>query len=134
MALPAQVAHLMDAAAPYLTTPVLAGSALALLLTLLALSAGLGRPKSKGRRAVKAQAKPVASPKAKAIKPTPAKVTKAPPTTPGDDVRRSARCVRHMPNFEDAPRLLTPPARRCRCRPPRARPQGAQGEREGHRR
>ena len=104
---PMPLQAVMDAVTPYLTTPVVAGSALALLLTVVVLALGIGRPK-KGRRGAKAKAaaKPVASPKAKASKATPAKVTKAPPTTPGDDVRRSARCVT-CANLKNAARLLT---------------------------
>ena len=79
-----------------MTPPVLAGSVLALLLTLVAMALGFGRPAKKAARKSKAPAKPVASPKpAKApaaAKSTPAKTIKA-PATPGTDVRRSARCV-----------------------------------------
>ena len=92
---PPQLTALVEAAAPYMTPPVLAGSALALLLTLVAMALGFGRPSKKAARKTKAPAK-VASPKpAKApaaAKSTPAKSTKA-PATPGTDVRRSARCV-----------------------------------------
>jgi hypothetical protein len=108
MMVPPQLASLVDAAAPYMTPPVLAGSALALLLTLVAMALGFGRPAKKAAgRKTKAPAKAVASPKpAKApaaAKSTPAK-TKA-PATPGTDVRRSARHAQHMRNLSPPRRL-----------------------------
>ncbi len=99
----------MDAAAPYMTTPVLAGSALALLLTLLAMALGVGRPKqaSKKRAAVKAKAAPAKAlaspkPKASAAKKAPAAAAAA----ADDDVRRSARCGGDMRHFKAVRCLL----------------------------
>lgn len=130
MALPQQLAQLMAAVQPFLTTPVVAGSAFALLLTLLALACGVGRPAAK-KRAVKA--KP-ATPKPKTVaakSPPPAKAAaaKAPPKTPGTDVRRSARCVTCGASFE-APASFS---QCCSNRARIARAQGAHCDREGRR-